>query len=299
MSPALPAWTLEPLAGEQQRVRFRAMASPCELLIDDGDPALGAHLAQIASDEALRVERKWSRYRDDNLVHAINSAGGATVKVDAETAGLIDFGATLHALSDGRFDLSAGGLRALWRFDGTEHWPAPEAVTEALKTVGWSRAEWDGRRLRLPPGMALDFGGIGKEYAVDRTLMLLREHTTAPLLVNYGGDLIASGPQRDGRPWRIGIDAGASAASAPTIQLRSGGVATSGDAHRYGFHGGWRYSHILDARNAYPVADAPRAVTVAADTCSAAGALSTLAMLQGAEAETFLIARSADYHVQR
>jgi FAD:protein FMN transferase len=272
--------------------RFTAMASPCELLFDTDDVALAGRLGALAWREAQRIEAKWSRYRPDNLMHAINTANGAAVEVDEETARLIDYGQHLYQLSEGRFDLTSGVLRRLWRFDGAERWADADAVAAVLEHVGWQRVRWDGRRLQLAPQMEIDFGGIGKEYAVDRTLALLQAEATAPLLVNYGGDLAASGPRRSGAPWQVGI-----LDSHARIQLRQGAVATSGSAYRYLTHAGRRYGHLLDARSGYPVAGAPQAVTVAAPTCSAAGALSSLALLHGADACRFLESQGADYHV--
>jgi len=276
------------------RACFQAMASPCEVLIDGLPEHRARPLAALACNEALRIERTWSRYRDDTIVSRINRAAGQPVEVDPETARLIDFGAALHQQSAGAFDLSSGVLGRLWRFDGGGDWPAADAVTALLRQVGWHRAQWDGQRLQMPAGMALDFGGIGKEYAVDRTLALLSAAEDVPMLVNFGGDLAANRPRRDGQPWQVGI-----LESDRQIRLRQGAIATSGDAYRHVWHQGQRYSHILDARTGYPVAGAPRAVTVAAPTCSAAGALSTLAMLHGPGAETFLDAQQADYHVLR
>lgn len=252
------------------------------------------HLAALAFDEAQRIERTWSRYRDDSVIAGLNRANGAAMAVDGETARLINFGAALHAQSQGAFDLSSGILGRLWRFDGHAHWASAEAVADLLEHVGWQRVLWDGTTLQMPAGMALDFGGIGKEYAVDRTLALLSAETDAPVLVNFGGDLAANRPRLNGQPWQVGI-----LESSVQISLRHGGIATSGDAFRHLWHNGQRYGHILDARSGYPVAGAPHAVTVAAPTCSAAGALSTLAMLRGVDAEQFLDDQQADYHVHR
>lgn len=272
--------------------RFQAMASPCEILLDCDDAALAARLGAIAQAEAQRIEAKWSRYRPDNLMHAINTARGAAVEVDEETARLIDYGQHLYQLSEGRFDLTSGVLRRLWRFDGAERWADAAAVAAILEHVGWQRVRWQGRRLQMQPQMEIDFGGIGKEYAVDRSLALLQAETDVPVLVNYGGDLAASGPRRSGAPWQVGI-----LDSHMRIQLRQGAVATSGSAYRYLTHAGRRYGHLLDARSGYPVAGAPQAVTVAAPSCSAAGALSSLALLHGADAVPFLESQHADYHV--
>ncbi|HKJ88781.1 MAG TPA: FAD:protein FMN transferase, partial [Gammaproteobacteria bacterium] len=96
--------------------RFTAMASPCEVLMDTDDPALGWELTRLACREARRVECKFSRYRSDNIVHRINR--GAPVEVDAETADLLDYASRCHELSAGSFDITSGVLREVWRFDG-------------------------------------------------------------------------------------------------------------------------------------------------------------------------------------
>lgn len=294
MNAAPTGWSLAAGADGLWRIGFQAMASPCEVLIDGLPEDRARHLAGLAFDEARRVERTWSRYRDDSMVARINRAAGKPLMVDPETARLIDFGTALHQQSAGAFDLSSGVLGQLWRFDGGEHWPAAESVAALLPQVGWQRARWDGLCLQMPAGMALDFGGIGKEYAVDRTLALLSAADDAPMLVNFGGDLAANRPRHDDQPWQVGI-----LESDRQIRLRQGGIATSGDAYRHLWHRGQRYGHLLDARTGYPVTGAPRAITVAAPTCSAAGALSTLAMLHGAGAESFLDAQRTDYHVLR
>jgi len=153
----------------------------------------------------------------------------------------------------------------------------------------------------LPEGMEIDFGGIGKEYAVDRVLALLRGQTDAPLLVNFGGDLAVSGPRRDGSAWVVGIeDPGGTAGdsdAAGVLALAAGGLATSGDARRFLLAGGVRYGHILDPRTGWPVRGAPRSVTVAAPTCSEAGVLATLAMLRGPEARAWLAAQGAPHWI--
>ena len=88
--------------------------------------------------------------------------------------------------------------------------------------------------------------------------------------------------------WKIGIEGPTPDSAEKLIELRQGALATSGDARRFLLHGGVRYSHILDPTTGWPVPDAPASVTVAADTCTQAGMMSTLAMLHGQGAEVFL-----------
>jgi FAD:protein FMN transferase len=266
------------------------MASPCEVLVDSDDPADAAAALEIARGEASRIERKFSRYRDDNIVHRINHAEGRAVAVDEETARLLDYAATCHALSKGLFDITSGVLRRVWTFDGGTRVPAPEAVAELLTRVGWHRVRWEGRALTLREGMEIDLGGIGKEYAVDRAAALVAERVSAPVLLNFGGDLYARAPRRDGSPWMVGID-DPSRTGQPLerrVELTRGGLATSGDARRFVMHEGRRLGHILDPRTGWPVADAPRSVTVVAATCLEAGTLATLAYLAGPDAARFL-----------
>ena len=270
-------------------VTFQAMASPCEVRLDTDDADLAAEAGRIAEAEVRRIEAKFSRYRPDSVIGRINSSRGAEVEVDAETAHLLDFAAQCFEVSSGRFDITSGVLRRIWKFDGSDRLPAEADIRSTRKLVGWRKATWRSPRFRLPPGMEIDFGGFGKEYAADRALDLIAPLTRDPVLVNLGGDLRVSGPRRDGSRWRVAIESVDQAgAAAGYLEIADGALATSGDARRFLLKDGVRYSHILNPRTGQPVANPPRSVTVAAPTCIEAGMISTLAMLQGAAAEAFL-----------
>jgi len=119
--------------------------------------------------------------------------------------------------------------------------------------------------------------------------------------VNFGGDLVAiRKPTRRGA-WKVGVEATNTSKSTAEklLNLEIGALATSGDARRFLISDGIRYSHILDPLTGWPAPDAPRSVTVAADTCTQAGMLSTLAMLEGARAEAFLEAQAVRYWCNR
>ena len=267
---------------------FQAMGSPCEVLTDGGSRQQAKTIAMAVAQEAWRIEDKFSRYLDGNVVHAINNASGRAVEVDQETAGLVDFASTLYAISEARFDITSGVLRSVWTFDGSDNIPGQTEIDAVLERVGWHRAVWKDASLTLAPGMEIDLGGIGKEYAVDRCTALAREAAPVAAMINFGGDLAVTGPPVCREAWRVGIE-GESADSADTfIELRRGALATSGDARRFLLRDGVRYSHILDPCTGWPVPDAPASVTVAADTCTQAGMTSTLAMLRGKDAEELL-----------
>jgi thiamine biosynthesis lipoprotein len=275
---------------------FDAMAGPCEILLDVRERTDASRLFDDAVSETRRIERAFSRYRSDNVIHRINTSQGRPVTVDEETTGLLDFAAQCWSLSAGAFDVTSGVLRRVWTFDGSDRIPSQAAVEVLLPLIGWNHVRWERPVITLRPGMEIDLGGIAKEYAVDRVAGLLAGAGGAHVLVNFGGDLRAPGPRRGGGAWRVGVEtppgeapgASAPAAAAPSIDLERGALATSGDVRRFLLRDGIRYSHVLDPRTGWPVADAPHSVTVLADTCVEAGLFSTLALLNGPRAETFL-----------
>jgi len=279
--------------------RFQAMGSPCEVLVDGGTRAQADGLSNAVAQEAWRIEDKFSRYLDGNIIHAVNTANGRPVEVDPETASLIEFAKTLHEISHGRFDITSGVLRTVWTFDGSDNLPGQHAIDQVLGRVGWHRATWKAPMLTLESGMEIDLGGIGKEFAVDRCTALARDMTPLAAMINFGGDLAVTGPPAERDTWKVGIEGPRADAAEKVVELRQGALATSGDARRFLLREGVRYSHILDPRTGWPVPDAPSSVTVAADTCTQAGMISTLAMLQGARAEPFLEEQGVLYWCRR
>lgn len=272
-------------------VTFRAMASPCEVLLDSDDLALARALGEAVALEAWRIETKYSRYRPDSVVSQLNHSDGHPIAVDAETAALLDYAAECHRLSHGKFDITSGILRRCWKFDGSDRLPDAEEVSALLPLVGFDKIKWERPQICVPPGMEIDFGGFGKEYAVDRALAIVTNQHRGAALINFGGDLAANHPNRSG-PWQVAVERPDTDREARLLlDLTQGALATSGDSHRFLLRDGVRYSHILSVHDGWPVRDAPRSITVAAGTCLEAGTLATLAMLHGKSAESFLNAQ--------
>jgi thiamine biosynthesis lipoprotein len=212
------------------------------------------------------------------------------VDLDDETASLIDYAVTCYEMSDGMFDITSGVLRRAWTFDGRSQVPEADTLRDLLDRVGWHRVTWRRPTLTMPEGMEVDFGGVGKEYAVDRAAARIAERSQSAFLVNFGGDLFASGARRGGAPWGVGVDDPDRTGEGALyrIEFEHGGLATSGDARRFVRWNGRHLGHILNPKTGWPVEDAPRSVTVLARGCIEAGTLSTLACLRGAGAAQFL-----------
>ncbi|MFQ5610087.1 MAG: FAD:protein FMN transferase, partial [Woeseiaceae bacterium] len=231
------------------------MGSPCELLCETGSAAEADALTRTVTAEAWRIEDKFSRYIAGNIVDRINSAAGAGIEVDDETAGLIAFATFLHDRSGGRFDITSGVLRHVWTFDGSDAIPEEEEVREVLDFVGWHKVTWRNKTLTMPAGMQIDLGGVGKEYAVDKAVNQLREQDSVPCLVNFGGDLAVTASPTRQSSWQVGRETlqCPSATPAGVIHLESGALATSGDTRRFLLKDGMRYGHILDPTTGWPI----------------------------------------------
>jgi FAD:protein FMN transferase len=287
--------------GDHYCGRFFAMASPCELLIDTQNTELAHKLTSIAQLEVSRIEQKYSRYRTDNLVYQLNHSNGQAVSIDDETYRLLQFANTCFELSDGMFDLTSGVLRRAWNFNGSNQLPDHELVCQLLPQIGWQKLTFNPTQFVMPIGMELDFGGIGKEYAVDCVAKLCHQHSAnLSVVVNFGGDIQVTCPRIHNQFWRIGIESLKDEnLSAQVLKIKAGGLATSGDARRFLLKDGVRYSHILNPKTGYPVIGAPRSITVAASHCIQAGLLATLALLQGPLAEQFLQNQQIQYWCYR
>ena len=162
------------------------MASPCEVLIADDTLEVARNVANVVVTEALRIEQKFSRYRDDSVIGTINRCAGEWVAVDEETSRLLVYADKLFELSGGKFDITSGVLRRVWRFDGSDRLPDQRSIDAVRALIGWQRVDFDGRRIRLEPRMEIDLGGIGKEYAVDCVVQLAAPHGIANVLVDFG-----------------------------------------------------------------------------------------------------------------
>jgi len=267
------------------RRRFHSMGCPCEIGVFSTD-AKEAELAMAeAENEVHRLDRKFSHFSKDSYITRLQSearqAGG--VEVDAETASLLGYAANQFEISHGLFDITTGRLARLWH--RRESLPTNTELSSALQSTGWARLQWKSPRLSIPKGMQLELGGIVKEYAADRAALLLKRREMNSAWVELGGDIHATGPRVDRKPWNMGIrnpdhrqqQTGKAMAAIP---VHGGGLATSGDYERVSVINGKRYGHIIHPGTGWPV-NGFQSVSVLAPSCLLAGSLSTLTMLMG------------------
>ena len=264
------------------RYAFNAMGSPCDIQLFADAHVQAKRVADAVIADIYRLEALYSRYRNDSFLSAINRAAatGGRIMVDDETAGLLNYAAICYEQSDGLFDITSGILRRAWRFD-LGKLPEQAQIQELLVKVGWQKLRWAPPVLEFPiAGMELDFGGVVKEYAVDRAAALCWEAGIRHGVVNLGGDIKVIGPRADGSPWRVGIRHPRRKEEVmQTILLREGALASSGDYERCIEVDGVRYGHVLNPKTGWPVGYLA-AVSVVGDFCVVAGSASTIAMLK-------------------
>ncbi|NOQ63392.1 MAG: FAD:protein FMN transferase [Methyloprofundus sp.] len=268
--------------------KFKAMGTPCEIQLYAASENHARQVSNSVISDVNRLEALYSRYRKDSFLSTINhhAAMGKKISVDAETAGLLNYAATCYQQSGGLFDITSGKLRQAWHFDSGKI-PAQSSIEQLLQQIGWDKLDWNPPVLEFSIlGMEIDFGGIVKEYAVDRAASLCIEAGIHHGIINLGGDIKIIGPQADGSPWKVGIRHPRKAnAILQTFSLTQGALASSGDYERYILVDGIRYSHVLNPKTGWPVRYLS-SVSVVGDFCVVAGSASTIAMLmeeKGAE----------------
>lgn len=281
--------TDNPLKADARGVRtlaFKAMGTNCSVKFRLDDELKSLEFARTVLDWVSRFEARYSRFRPDSVITAINrEAGGSWVAVDDETEAMLDLAEQVHQQSDGVVDATMLPLLRVWDWKQShETLPAPSAVKAALERTGWRLVERRKGAVRLPlPGMGLDFGGFGKEYAVDQVVKLARAKGIHHALIDFGRDIFAMGGNGEHPFWHIGIEDGNHPGNCwGGLAVSDQAVCSSGDYHRFFSHAGKRYGHILDPRTGWPSANGMRAVTVVAPSCLQAGIYSTAVFVLGA-----------------
>jgi FAD:protein FMN transferase len=226
-----------------------------------------------------RLDGLMSVWREGSDVLRLNAAAGdRAVPVSPEVLEVLRIAHQVSEWTAGKFDVTFGALTDLWRFDHDQdnRMPAASEVARRLPLVDYRALEIDeraGTAVLKRTGMRVHLGGIGKGYAVDRAVALLREKGLRDFMIQAGGDLYVGGRRGD-RPWRLGIrdPRGAADQSFAAIDLSDGTLSTSGDYERFFFKDGRRYHHILDLDAGAP-ARGCRSVTLVSDRAVLADAL--------------------------
>lgn len=232
------------------------------------------------------IDYLFSNYRDDSVLFKVNqSAGKGPVEVPEEFFRLTELSINYSELTEGSFDISVGRVFELWKNSAKSNkLPEKEQIWNALKCTGYEKIVLDGKKRTVSfdsDCLELDYGAIGKGYAVDEVVKIIRSYGIKKGLINFSGNIFALDKPDDEKGWETGIkDPFNKGSVIDLIFIDNLGVATSGDYEKYFLINGKRYSHIIDPATGYPV-EKLSSVTVVADSATKADALSTAFSVMG------------------
>lgn len=262
----------------------------------DEAPALSAFDSVFG--EFDRLEALMSVWRESSDIERLNRAAGEhPVPVSIEVREVLRVARQVSEWTDGKFDVTFGALSGLWKFDYQDKdntVPDRGEVLKRLPLINYRDLAVDdptGTAYLKRKGMRANLGGIGKGYAVDRGVELLRRRGFRDFMIQAGGDLYVAG-RRGERPWRLGIrdPRGPEERSFAALDLSDGTFSTSGDYERFFITNGRRYHHILDLSAGEP-ARGCRSVTLVTDRAVIADALAKGVFILGPDAGMALIER--------
>lgn len=257
-------WCLLAYGDQQKPIRLErsapAMGTTYTVDLYGDNPGTLQAAAGAALEEAQRLDRMLSDYLPDSELSQVNlHAAEHPVKVSREFFELLSACLDYSRRSEGTFDITVGALMRVWGFyKGTGRLPHRAEVAAALQHVGYRHVilDPDEQTVRFNiSGLALDAGGVGKGYAVDKMVGVLREYGIASALVSGGGSSIYAlgAPPDEPRGWFVNIrNPKETQRHAAELYLRDQSLSTSGNYEKFFWAEGKLYSHIMDPRSGYP-----------------------------------------------
>jgi len=267
------------------RVHRVAMACRFEVMLSSGD-AGDISAARAALDEADELESLLTVFRDTSAVVDVNRRAAAeAVTVDETLFALLARSAEIHERTGGAFDVTSTPLSRCWGFLQREgRVPSASAIAAACASVGMHHVSLDaGRRsVRFArPGIELNFGAIGKGFALDRMRDILRRRGTRRALLSAGRSSVLGIGGR-GRGWPVDLRPRLAGARVGRLWIKEGAVGTSGAGEQFVEVDGQRYGHVIDPRSGRPAAGVLGASVIAGDAATA-DALSTAFLIGGSD----------------
>jgi thiamine biosynthesis lipoprotein len=263
-----------------------AMGSQLKVTLWTTDEAEAIAVADRVAREFDRLELLLSVWKPESDVVRLNAAAGREpVAVSRDTIEVLAAARMFSEQTAGKFDVTFGALADIWKFDHDQDntVPSAAAIEARLPFVDHRAVQVDpakGTAFVSGPGVRVHLGGIGKGYAVDAAVNLLKREGFNDFLIEAGGDMFASGTN-NGTPWALGIaDPRGDHHAFAAVELRDATLSTSGDYERFFMKDGVRYHHLIDPDRGAP-ARGCRSVTIVASRALIADALSTGVFIMG------------------
>jgi len=272
-----------------RREEFHAMGTTISLLLPAGQSDQGLNIVRTLFAE---WEQALSRFIPESELSRLNEQPGKPVPVSDLLYNVLATALTAARETQGIYDPTMLDQLVKLGYDRTfDDLPAgrPDPLIPGEPGGGWRgiRVDTIRRRVRLPAGIKLDFGGIAKGMAVDSALAQLSASGISPALVNAGGDLAIDGLPPGEEQWQLSVPGRDRHWSIP---LSRGAVATSGIARRHWKQGNTLRHHLLDPRTGLPAQSDLWSVTVVTDRCEQGEVAAKVAFILGSqEGAAFLL----------
>ena len=222
-------------------------------------------------------------------IHTLNNSDGNAVAVHDETAFLYNFTHGMYIATDGALNPALYPVISAWGFTtGDYRIPSEEEIASLLANTDFTKGELiqsgDVTKLRLEKNMKLDFGAVGKGYAADEAVGILKEYGVKHALLDLGGNVQALGTKTDGSMWTVGIKSPWGGDAVCAVKIADKAVVTSGGYERF-FEGedGKKYIHIFDSKTGHPCESDLESVSIICKRGLYADALSTTLFVMGKE----------------
>jgi thiamine biosynthesis lipoprotein len=258
----------------------------------DEQAALSRQIETEIAREFERINQTMSTYIPDSELSKLNTAkDGEAIVVSPELFEVLQMARQVSEESNGAFDVTVGPLVDAWGFGPTQPDqlpPSQETLTTLQKAIGYKKLHLDADTrsvTKMRADIRIDLSAIAQGYSVDRVALALEGLGCANYMVEVGGEVRTAGVNREGVPWRIGIER-------PTpegrsimriVPLSTRAMATSGDYRHFREVDGVRYSHTMDPRTMRPIAHNLASVTVLHEKCAMADAYATALNVLGPE----------------
>ncbi|GJM28157.1 MAG: FAD:protein FMN transferase [Cyclobacteriaceae bacterium] len=265
------------------------MGSRFEVIAVTPDSTLAGIAISAAYQEIDRIENLISSWKPHSQTSLINANAGLTItRIDRELYDLIFRSLKVSELTNGAFDITFAGINDLWKFQRqrVDHLPDSSRIASAIKNIGYQKIQLnrDSLTVYLPEtGMRIGFGSIGKGYAANRAMKVMKSTGIESGMVNAGGDLITWGKNKHGTPWSIGIaDPNKEDEILAWLSLQDMALVTSGDYQKFFTYNGQRFGHIIDPRSGYP-STGIKSVSILCADAELADALATAVYVLGSD----------------
>lgn len=242
----------------------------------------------IANKETRRLENIFSTYIPNSDINRLSSSVNQWVKVNPETADILDLSKKIAKDTQGAFDPTVGALVKLWSVDQSyARVPTEREIKDALKNVGYEqiliKKSNEGIFARMKNDQVLTLGAIGKGYIADKVIEQLAKNNCSNSLISFGGNVVANGTNLFMKPWIVGLQEPAKERGNffATVSADNESVVTSGNYEKFFIKNGIKYHHLLDPTTGYPVKATISSVTIINKNSAFADAMCTALFVMG------------------